>query len=83
MFPSLLQAQGDWSWRELQIQPFDRLEVSSYAVDSQEQTIFVSTKGGGATTTDEAGATFIFDIGPGWFCWDLQRPGHPWAPLRL
>jgi hypothetical protein len=64
MFPSLLQAQGDWSWRELPIQPFDRLEVSFYAVDSQEQTIFVSTKGG-ATTTDEA--TFIFDRGES--CW--------------
>ncbi|CAN6253035.1 unnamed protein product [Urochloa humidicola] len=53
MFPPL--DQNGWSWCRLQNQPFDLLDVSSYAVDEQEQTIFVSTKG-----TSEA--TFSFDI---------------------
>ncbi|RCV08647.1 hypothetical protein SETIT_1G343500v2 [Setaria italica] len=64
---SPLKPDGDWSWCELQMQPFDCLEVSSYAVDNQEQTIFVSTKG--ATE-----ATSIFDIGE-----SMWKPYGHWA----
>ncbi|CAL4967338.1 unnamed protein product [Urochloa decumbens] len=48
--------QSDWSWCLLQDPPFDNLDITSYAVDEQEKTIFFSTKG--ATV-----GTFTFNIG--------------------
>ncbi|OEL14342.1 hypothetical protein BAE44_0024639 [Dichanthelium oligosanthes] len=47
----------EWSWCELQKQPFNRLDVTSYAVHSDGQTILVST----------SAAIFAFDtVARGW-----------------
>ncbi|CAL4885889.1 unnamed protein product [Urochloa decumbens] len=51
---------GEWPWREVQKQPFNIADVSSYAVGYEERAILVSTK---SSRGDCAAATFTFDIG--------------------
>ncbi|CAL4967584.1 unnamed protein product [Urochloa decumbens] len=49
-------AENNWRWCQLQRPPFSRMRTCSYAVNEQNQTIFVSIKG-------DTVATFSFDIG--------------------
>ncbi|CAM0146246.1 unnamed protein product [Urochloa decumbens] len=66
------ERRGTWVWQELTYPPFQRHEVSSYAV-RPDGCILISTKSSGAAA---AGTTFIFDTKE--YVWRLY--GH-WAFL--
>nr|TKW22991.1 LOW QUALITY PROTEIN: hypothetical protein SEVIR_4G264100v2 [Setaria viridis] len=54
-------SNGKWSWHQLPVPPFARMDVTSYAMhpDGDGHTILVSTKSG----EEEATATFSFETG--------------------
>lgn len=71
--PAALEEPGGdlcWEWRELPKHPFDRMDVTSYAVHPDGRTIFVST----------SAATFTFDTAKVHRKW--RRHGS-WTPAAL